>query len=259
MLDRLANHPFAVDAHFDRSIVLAFAVPPAALRDRVPAVLALDTLDKPDGRHAFLAVAIVRTRELRPAGFPRALGRSFSLVGYRVFVRYRTSAGRALRGLYILRTETDSPAMVRMGNLFTRYGYRRTDVAWEVGPSSIAIRSEGSALDVEVERSPSGEPPVEPPMPDRSPFAGWREARRYAGPLPFTFSPTADGRHMILIEGVRSNWTPRPLSVRRARVGFFERQGLPEARLANAFLVEDVPYRWKRGVADPLPALGPSP
>ena len=63
MLSWLQNHPFAVEAFFERSLVLTLAVPQAAARPMLPECLEPDTIQN---RWAFLAVALVQTRDLRP-------------------------------------------------------------------------------------------------------------------------------------------------------------------------------------------------
>lgn len=105
MLSFLKKHPFAVEAFFESSIVLTFAFPKEQLVDLIPECLELDTFEEKWG---FIAVAMVQTKGMRPKGFPRFLGRDFFLMGYRIFVRYTTSSGRRLRGLYIMKSDTDS-------------------------------------------------------------------------------------------------------------------------------------------------------
>src|SRR5687767_1857079 len=100
MLSFLKNHPFSVEAFFKSSIVLTFAIPKEQIQKLIPDCLQLDTFQD---KWAFIAVAVVDTSGLRPKGFPRFLGNDFFLIGYRVFVRYTTSSGKRLRGLYILK------------------------------------------------------------------------------------------------------------------------------------------------------------
>ena len=111
----LKNHPFAVEAFFESSLVFTFAVPKEALQTLIPKCLSLDTLQE----WGFVAVAMVQTTQLRPKGFPTWLGNDFFLVGYRVFVRYTNLANKRLRGLYILKTETDKKSMEWLGNTIT--------------------------------------------------------------------------------------------------------------------------------------------
>src|SRR5436190_18672679 len=98
MLLFLKNHPLAVEAFFESSLVLTFAIPKEQIQHLIPECLELDTFNE---KWAFVAVAMVQTQGLRPKGFPKALGIDFFLIGYRVFVKYINNAVKRLRGLYI--------------------------------------------------------------------------------------------------------------------------------------------------------------
>ena len=50
-----------------------------------------------------------------------------------------------------------------------------------------------------------------------------------------------------MIEGVRANWVPRPLVVNDWRFDYFVAVGLENPVLANAFVIENIPYYWKKG------------
>lgn len=243
VLDWLRRHPFAVEAYFDRSVVLTYAFPEGRLRRYLPECLGLDTYGD---EHAFVAVAAVQTRDLRPRGFPRLIGRDFLLMGYRIFVRYRNEEGRRLRGLYILRSETDRKSMEFLGNLFTRYRYTRTDVSLRDDRERTTVCSRPAGLRVTVDRTPDDGLP----LPQGSPFTAWRDARRFAGPLPFTFSVDVETRRIVIIEGVRTNWVPRPVRVLEHRVPFVDSLTDCTPMLASAFMTERIPYRWKKGVVE---------
>jgi hypothetical protein len=66
--------------------------------------------------------------------------------------------------------------------------------------------------------------------------------------MPFTFDDEGDGR-FVIIEGSRADWTPRPIDVERCEVSLFQEPPFRGATplLANAFVVENVAYRWARG------------
>ena len=244
MLFTLKNHPFPVEAFFRRSLVLTFAAPREELEGLIPECLQLDTFQD---RWGFIAVAMVDTTGLRPKGFPQAFGSDFFLIGYRVFVRYTSVSGKRWRGLYILKSETNSRRMEYLGNLFTHYRYSTTDIRHD----DHSVRSVKSDLSVDISTDnkeafhPGGGREV--PLPEGSPFADWAAARRYAGPLPFTFTYEKDFGKVLIIEGVRENWEPRPVKVDRYRVGFIEQLQLSQVRLANAFVLENIPYYWKKG------------
>jgi hypothetical protein len=222
--------------------VLAYAVPKDQLEKFIPECLLLDTFED---KWAFIAVAMVKTRDLRPKGFPKVLGSDFVLTGYRVFVQYHTSYGKRLRGLLIIGSETDKAKMAILGNVFTHYNYRTTDISFRKDGNQIEVESRKSGLSVKAEESDG-----EIALPDRSPFKEWKEARRFAGPLPFTFTYDSDKKEVLIIEGVREAWVPKPAKVLEAKVRFVESLNLQDAVLANAFVVNNIPYYWKKGRKD---------
>jgi Uncharacterized conserved protein (COG2071) len=239
MFSFLKNHPFAVEAFFESSLVLTFAVPKEKLQQLIPECLELDTLNE---RWAFLAVALVQTRGLRPKGFPKLLGNDFFLIGYRIFVRYTNNAGKRLRGLYILKSETDKRKMEFLGNIFTHYKYTTTDIKRETKDNKTEIRSARSNFNIVI-----GNTDEEVALPAHSPFTDWKEARKFAGPLPFTFTYDPGTKNVLIIEGVRQNWIPRPVKIIEYYISFFDSLKLDKPILANAFMINDIPYYWKKG------------
>ncbi len=244
MLHLLRRHPFPVRAHFDFTLALTFAFPADQLRPMLSPGLRLDEWKG----WGFVAIALVRTREMRPEPLPRSWGGSFFLTGYRIFTRYRTSAGRNLRGLQILRSDTDRRAMVLFGNLATHYRYSRAEVEVErrTDGVDVAVRTPGGVADLDVSAVLAG---ADAALPEGSPFPDGRTARRFAGPMPFTFSYESETRSIVRIEGQREAWQPRLVAADVRRATFFDGGAFrgTEARLASAFYVADVPYRWARG------------
>jgi len=235
----LKNHPFTVEAFFEFSLVLTFAVPINQLKDLIPSCLILDTLDD---KWAFIAIAVVKTNGLRPKGFPSIFGNDFNLLGYRIFVKHTNAAGKQLRGLYILKSETDKKIMEILGNIFTHYNYVKTDVKVVRQKNLIEVHSLQSGLKIVVV---DGE--AEVLLPINSPFADWKDARRFAGPLPFTFNYNKRTKEILTIQGVRENWIPKPVKVLINNISYLKELGLNDVVLANAFILEDIPYHWKKG------------
>ncbi|TVR43540.1 MAG: hypothetical protein EA402_09565 [Planctomycetota bacterium] len=235
-------NPFAVDAWFDCSCTLVYALPLSDIAQRVPAPLQVDDWQ---GRWGFLAVALVQTRKLRPAGLPAWMGSDFILAGYRYFVRCPQADGRRLRGLYIIRSQTDSRRMCVLGNLLTRYHYQHRPLRLRRSEQQLSLDDGRGGLRIRVDLRQGAESEV--PLPKDSPFANWVEARRFCGPMPYTFSVDAESSRVVLVEGQRSNWRPRAVAVLEHRVPLLAQLGLGHARLANAFVVESVPYHWHRG------------
>lgn len=244
---RLRAHPVPIRAHFTECITLTYAVPADALRPLVPPGLELDTLRG----QGFVAVALVQTRALRPDGLPAALGQDFFLAGYRVFVTYRRAGGGRLRGLRILRSDTDRARMVLGGNLLTHYNYRRCDAAITTGADGtrVSVRTRDGGGDLDVIAGVTTEM-----LPPGSPFTTLTEARRFAGPLPFTFDYEPATHDIIAIEARRANWKPSAIQARVERLSFLERGPLRHVTpvLAGAFRVTDIEYAWSRGRRYPL-------
>lgn len=245
MFSFLKNHPFAVDAFFESSLVFTFAIPKEQLQHLIPPCLNLDTFDD---KWAFIAVAMVQTKSLRPKGFPKFFGNDFFLIGYRVFVRFTTQAGKNLRGLYILKSETDKKKMEFFGNIFTHYKYTTTDIRQIRQNGTLKISSNKSDFNVSIESSDTDSSDGEAiSLPKGSPFADWKEARRFVGPLPFTFTYNPVDKQVLIIEGVRENWKPMPVNVIEHRFSFIDNLKLTDVRLANAFIIRNIPYYWKKG------------
>jgi hypothetical protein len=247
----LQRHPLPVKAWFQHSLVLTYAFPAPLLTPLLPPGLLLDTFED----FGFLAVAMVQTRDLRPAFLPESLGQDFFLTGYRIFARFRSRDGRLLRGLRILRSDTNRRRMIWGGNLLTHYQYRlaQATVSEQGGVLDVSITTPDAAADVEVTAKVNVSLTA-PPL--GSPFADLHEARLFAGPLPFTFDYERETHSIIAIEGVRENWKPRPVAADVRRLSFLDHAPFNQAKpiLANAFYVRDIPYSWKRGVRHRLPA-----
>ncbi|MEE9407077.1 MAG: DUF2071 domain-containing protein [Polaribacter sp.] len=239
MFKILKNHPFSVETFFESSIVFTFSVPKEQLENLIPDCLELDLFQD---KWAFIAVAMVQTKKLRPKGFPKFMGNDFFLIGYRVFVRYTNSKGKRLRGLYILKSETNSKKMTFRGNVFTHYKYTTTDICTNNEKNIIEIFSKKSNFNIKVNKTDK-----EVELPKDSPFLNWKEARRFAGPLPFTFTYNKETKEVLIIEGVRTNWKPKPLKVESYHFDFLDNLQLQNCVLANSFIIENVPYKWKKG------------
>lgn len=250
MVHLLQRHAFPIKAQLAASLVLAYALPTEVLTPLLPPGLVLDTY----GDFGFLAIALVETRALRPSFVPSRLGLDFFLAGYRIFTRFRTASGRTLRGLRILRSDTDRQSMRIFGNLLTHYGYDRSrcKVIRSEQTYAVEVNSPNGTADLHVEADLSAQALSPPPG---SPFPNLREARKFAGPLPFTFDYERQTHSIIRVEGVRQDWNPRPVAVTVRRNTFLEQNAFRSAGavLANAFYLENVPYAWKPGIREVLP------
>ncbi|MFD2599592.1 DUF2071 domain-containing protein [Sphingobacterium corticis] len=239
MFSQLKNHPFAVNAHFDQSIILTFAVSREQLAPLLPPSLQLDTYQD---KWAFLAVALVRTSALRPAGFPTWMGQNFFLIGYRIFVRYTDQNGRRLRGLLILKSQTDKKQMSLLGNVFTHYRYEEIKIQKGAKGSNQIIEAPDNRFRIAFQSNSE-----DVKMPIDSPFYDWKDARKFAGPLPHTFTYLSNSKEMLIVEGQRQNWIPKPVQINSYNIPYFSELGIKNPILASAFQIKDIPYHWKKG------------
>src|ERR1700694_2682379 len=225
MLYRLRRHPLPISAFFTHSLVLTYAY----------------------------TAKMLQPKRLHPAFLPAALGVDFFLTGYRVFTRF--GAKLSLRGLRILRSDTDRLLMAVGGNLLTHYGYVHCRAAMNADGDRlrVTVSSPGAAADLEVVADLSSRPA---PLPAGSPFANLEDARRFAGPLPYTFDYERETNSIVMIKATRTHWEPQPISAVVRKATFLEHPPFNTVTpiLANAFHVENVPYRWERGVVEKLKA-----
>jgi len=247
---RFQRHPVPITCRFDHSLVVAWALPAEVLEPLVPPGLTLDTYDD---RWGFVVIAVVQTRQLRPAPLPARFGAAFALSGYRIFVRHRDPSGRERRGLHILRSDTDRRAMLVGGNLLTHYRYRLADIEIAEGEGQLEVRIDTPEHEADLHViAHLDDAPA--PLPPSSPFRSAGDARRFAGPLPWTFDHEAETESIVMVHGHRSAWRPQPTAVDVRTCTFLDRAPFvgADARLANAFHVAAIDYGWSRGVRVPV-------
>jgi hypothetical protein len=247
MLHLLKRHPLSVRAHFEFVLSITFALPVAVVARFIPSGLGVDEWNG----FGFLAAAFVQTRGLRPALFPAFMGEDYFFAGYRVFCRYVTAGSRELRGLRIIRSDTDKRLMVKVGDLLTHYNYHLAKVELERNPDCIRLRvisHDGNGdIDLSAEISRRDEF-----LPQGSPFSNAHDARHFAGPMPYTFAEETETNSIIRVHGVHKGWKPHLVPVSVKKLSFLEQEVFAGANpiLASCFYIEGVDYLWKRGVRE---------
>lgn len=142
----------------------------------------------------------------------------------------------------MLKSETDKRKMQFFGNIFTHYNYTTTDITQRKEGHQLEINSAHSGLHIRVNTQNT-----EYTLPQCSPFNSWATARKFSGPLPFTFTCNSKTKEVLIIEGVRQNWIPQPVKVCSYNISFLNDLHLKNAVLANAFIIHNIPYYWKKG------------
>jgi hypothetical protein len=98
------------------------------------------------------------------------------------------------------------------GNLLTHYCYSRSQFRVQSTEQKyeVQVTTRDGQADLHVEADLSTQTVA---VPAGSPVADLKEARKFAGPLPFTFDYEKQTHSIIRLEGVRQRWNPRPVSV----------------------------------------------
>jgi|GEM_PF-3730500 len=84
--------------------------------------------------------------------------------------------------------------------------------------------------------------------PSSSEESKWQDNLHLMKPRSFNFSKLNDNK-TLTIRGILKNWKPLPLKASKADIDMTD-LGITESELAVAFLVQEVPYRWKFGRLD---------
>jgi hypothetical protein len=139
------------------------------------------------------------------------------------------------------------------GNLLTHYRYQLADIGFlaSAGALEVRITTPRREADLHVVARLADVPAA---LPASSPFRSDRDARRFAGPLPWTFDYEPRTGSIVMIHARRSAWQPRQTEVDVRTCGFLEREPFGSAgpRLASAFHVTGIDYGWERGVRVPI-------
>ena len=233
--------PFPVKAWFDFFVVLFFSIDKDNTLKLIPTPLALDTHND----KALFAVAIVNTKQFRPAFLPKWMGMDFNLVGYRFLTTWQTPEGKQIRGLKIIKSQTNQKFMKILGDKLTQYQFNYNPIQVKTEDSLVTIEGNGINIKLKIHEEPSLTP-----LPQNSIFENWTYARKFAGPLLYTFEVNEFKKQLTITEGTRKNWTPKPIEVISFDLDFLKEEKIKNLNpiLSAAFMVRNIPYSWKKAV-----------
>jgi hypothetical protein len=235
--------PFAIKTWFDCFIVLIYSVD----KEKAGALLPYPLIHEEHGGKALMAAAFVKSKKFRPAFLPAFMGTSFNLVGYRHMASYQRSDGKKIRGLKIIQSGTNRKFMQLGGNELTQYKFNYNPIVIENNNGNISMQGDGVKIIAKENLSDT-----EIPLPANSIFESWTHARKYGGPLLYTFEVEPASKTVIITEGSRKHWQPRPVEIIEADIDFFKQSPYAEMNpvLSAAYLVKNIPYSWKKAVKD---------
>ncbi len=223
-------------------VLLAYRTPAASVAHLLPCGLDLVT----HGQWAFWNIVACRVESMRPSFFPRWIGNSYHHVAYRLYVRAHAQA-EVLEGLYFARSDADNLPVCLLGNRATDFRFHKAVIGLSVSEEMVSLSTSGTrdgAGDAELHAGIG-----EPTLTSESCFESYALARQFLKYRPLALSPDRRRRRIKVAEVFRDEaaWREWPLTVSKARWGFFDRLAQHDAQLELATRVEPLDYRWKLG------------
>jgi hypothetical protein len=229
----------AISATIRRRILVNYRVPPEALAAMLPAPFRPHLVDG----HGIAGICLIRLGQVRPAGFPPALGITTENAAHRMAVEWDTPEG-PVTGVYIPRRHSSSRLTVLVGG---RAFPGRHDLACfhvSEGDGSYAVEMSSSDLAVRMAAHRAGTP-----MPG-SIFATIDQASAFFRDAPVGFSATPARGIYDGVELTTDGWAMTPLHIDEVRSTMFDDIGVPD----SAFLMAGLTTTWC-----PLPQLVATP
>jgi hypothetical protein len=222
----------------ERCWLFAYQTPVEEARALLPAELEPVTF----GGRAFWSVVVCRASRMRPKGIPAFLGISYWHVAYRLYARFIPAGGKALEGLYFLRSDCDSPLIATVGNWLTEFRFHTAEVRHLEQEEKVLLevsRTDAPGCAV-LKRN------VSPRLPRDSAFASLEEAAVRLKYSPAGFSVTQPGYVDVLsISRDETAWQSRVVLVESADWQYMQNR---PARLEICTEVAPIEYQWNRGV-----------
>jgi hypothetical protein len=237
--------PFDTDTIWAEAVCVNLRVRPEALRPLIPAVFDLDL----HGGMAWVSLTASRLKDFGVGWVPKALRMNFYQATYRAHVTFTDFRGRAMRGCYFVRSETNSPLMSATANLLPEFKAHRC----ATHPILFARRDQHLLLSVDSGDDPAGKVVLVldtareyPEMPPGSLFATRAEARALIVDFydAFAYDPDADEVFILKID--RGDWDIHVVEPVDHYLGYIQHGPFnpDNAQLDSVFYFSNCPYRW---------------
>ncbi|MDQ3620919.1 MAG: DUF2071 domain-containing protein [Verrucomicrobiota bacterium] len=190
------------------------------------------------GGFAFWNVVVCALRGMRPVPLPEAVGIGYWHVAYRLYARARLADGRAVEGLYFVRSDCDRWIVAALGNWLSDFRFHLARIAVSEIGSEVHGRIDvrGAAARFHLDRAQ----PVT--LSPGSPFATIEDAAAFLKYEPLALSPFAGHAVSLMrVEREESAWRSRLIATPELHWDFFDgKEVVPEL----CYEVEPIDYRW---------------
>lgn len=221
----------------DRRILVNYRVDPEVLKKLLPQPFRPKII-KDVG---IAGICLIRLKEIRPAGFPGAVGVSSENAAHRIAVEW-DDQGKSREGVFIPRRDTSSRLNTLLGGrLFPVIQHHASfNVAESDGQYRIIIGSDDGSTRVAVEAE------IASALPEGSVFGSIDAASAFFENGAVGYSP-ADSTELHGIELRSFNWKIEPLRITRVESSFFDdRQVFPAGSVEFdcALLMREIAHEW---------------
>ncbi len=187
-------------------------------------------------------ICLIRLENIRPRGFPAALGLDSENAAHRIAVEW-DEGGERREGVYIPRRDTNSRLAALMGGrLFPGEQHRAAfEVADESGRVAVRVKSADGEVSLEVAGRETNA------LPPGSGFASLAEVSSFFEKGALGYSATRAGTRLDGMCLRTAHWAVRALDVESVRSSFFDDQARFPAgsvRFDCALLMRDIPHTW---------------
>jgi Uncharacterized conserved protein (COG2071) len=195
--------------------------------------------------HSLVGICLIRLEQIRPAGFPGALGLSSENAAHRVAVEWTDATGVQREGVFIPRRDTGSFLnRVAGGRVFPgEHHPARFSVVDVGGHIDFAMESLDGSVTVRVVGDETNS------LTASSCFNSLGEASAFFEGGSLGYSVTRDGERYDGLLLRTMNWRIRALSVAEVHSSFFaNRQRFPEGSVEfdHALIMRDVLHEWHK-------------
>jgi len=230
----------------DRRILVNFRIKPEPLEALLPDRFRPRTVPGPDGPRAIGGICCIRLTEMRPRGFPAAVGVSSENAAHRIGIEWEAD-GKRRAGVYVPRRDTSSRLNSLVGShTFGQHYHADFTVVEQADRYELRVESDDCSMHVSATEADT--------LPDESLFSDVEAASAYHECGSIGYSPSPDGTRLEGIELATDEWHVIPLSVADVHASYFESELPAEAvTFDNALLMTDIGHEWRPETAIATP------
>jgi uncharacterized protein YqjF (DUF2071 family) len=229
-------------------ILVNFRIDPEVMQAQIPACFRLNLVDG----WAMAGICLIRLEQLRPSGFPAAMGMSSVNAAHRVAVTWTDRADQVCEGVYIPRRDTATLLNYLVGGRLFPGQHRLARIVLREDPSGVeaGIDSDDGTADLRLLARASDK------LSATSRFASLEAASSFFAGGSTGYSATRDHGRLDGLELRTLAWHVDALDVQSVVSSYFADQArFPPGSVEfdSALIMRDVPHAWR---AVPSPDWG---